>query len=276
VADVDGTLVTPDKVVTSRTRAAVRQVMEANIAFTITSGRPPKGMKALIDDLQLRAPIAAFNGGLFVRPDLSVLRRHVIPREVATTVIDLLTRGGLDVWLYTDEDWYVKSRHAPHVDREAWTVKFNPTIVATFDTVPGSVAKIVGVTDDAGLMARCIEEVRLRSGEQVSAALSQPYYLDVTHPQANKGEVVNTLSTWLRIPLTQIATIGDMPSDVLMFERSGLSIAMANADAEVSRAAMFVTSSNTDEGFALAIERYVLGNAQDFERSLQDACRSQS
>jgi hypothetical protein len=260
VADVDGTLVTPDKVVTSRARAAVRQVMEAHIDFTITSGRPPKGMRALIDDLELRTPIAAFNGGLYVRPDLSVLRRHVIPREVATAVTSILARGGLDVWLYTDEDWYVTSRHGPHVDRESWTVKISPTVTPTFDNVPGSVVKIVGVSDDRALMARSVDEVRRTSGREVSAALSQPYYLDVTHPKANKGEVVSALSEWLEIPTTQIAAIGDMPSDVPMFERSGLSIAMANANADVRRAAMFVTASNTDEGFALAMERFVLGD----------------
>ena len=74
VADVDGTLVTPDKILTPKARAAVRQVIDAGIAFTITSGRPPLGMKMLIDDLQLRDPITAFYGGLFVRPDLSVIR----------------------------------------------------------------------------------------------------------------------------------------------------------------------------------------------------------
>jgi hydroxymethylpyrimidine pyrophosphatase-like HAD family hydrolase len=124
------------------------------------------------------------------------------------------------------------------------------------------------VTPDKIVTPRAHDErgtrrVALRSGQPVSAALSQPYYLDVTHPKANKGEVVSALSEWLGIPTAQIATIGDMPSDVLMFARSGLSIAMANANDEVQRAATFVTSSNTDEGFARAIERFVLGDAPD-------------
>lgn len=277
VADVDGTLVTPDKIVTPRARAAVRAIMEADIAFAVTSGRPPKGMKPLIDDLRLQAPIAAFNGGLFVRPDLSVLSRHVIPRENATSVIDILIRGGLDVWIYTDSDWYVRSRHGPHVDREAWTVKYDPIVTPGFDSVQGSVVKIVGVTDDGELMARCLEEVRRGRGHHVSAALSQPYYMDVTHPRANKGEVISALSLWLGIPTAKIATIGDMPSDVLMFERSGMSIAMGNANAEVQRAARFVTSSNTEEGFARAIERLVLGPHApgcDDQPPVEHECRS--
>ena len=87
---------------------------------------------------------------------------------------------------------------------------------------------------------------------------SQPYYVDVTHPQANKGDVVRFLSARYAIPEEEIATIGDMPNDVLMFAHSGLSIAMGNAHREVQRAARQVTTSNDEEGFANAVERYIL------------------
>jgi hypothetical protein len=255
VADVDGTLVTPEKVLTPRARAAVHALGERGIAFTITSGRPPRGMKMLIDDLGLQQPITAFNGGLFIRPDLAVIRERLIPSDAVPSVIDILTSSGLDVWIYTGTDWRVRSRHAPHVDREAWTVKFSPSVVPTFEGVLDRIVKIVGVSDDPDAMVHCAEELRRSLGRRVSAARSQPYYLDVTHPDANKGEVVSVLSELLDIPMRQIATIGDMPNDVLMFARSGTSIAMANASAEVQRAATFVTSSNTEEGFALAMER---------------------
>jgi Cof subfamily protein (haloacid dehalogenase superfamily) len=258
VADVDGTLVTPDKILTPRARAAVRAIIEAGIGFTITSGRPPLGMKALIGELQLQDPITAFNGGLFVRPDLSVIREHLVPSQVTQSVIDILTKDKLDVWVYGDKDWYVRSRHGPHVDREEWTVKFPPTVVPTFEGLLERVVKIVGVSDDHDAMARCVTEVQQRFGQHVSAALSQPYYLDVTHPEANKGAVISALSALLTIPTTQIATIGDMPNDVLMFKCSGMSIAMGNASPEVQHAATFVTTSNVEEGFALGMERFVL------------------
>jgi Cof subfamily protein (haloacid dehalogenase superfamily) len=258
VADVDGTLVTPDKILTPRARAVVRTIVEAGIAFTITSGRPPLGMKTLIEELQLQDPITAFNGGLVVRPDLSIIHEHLVSSEAAQAVIDMLTKGTLDVWVYGDKEWYVRSRHGPHVDREEWTVKFPPTVVSTYEGLLDRVVKIVGVSDDHEVMARCVTEVQRQLGQHVSAALSQPYYLDVTHPRANKGEVVGALSALLAIPSAQIATIGDMPNDVLMFKQSGLSIAMGNASADVQRAATFVTTSNTEEGFALAMERFVL------------------
>lgn len=101
-------------------------------------------------------------------------------------------------------------------------------------------------------------------GNQVSEVRSQPYYLDITHPNANKGNVVTVLSGVLSIPPARIATIGDMPDDVLMFQKSGLSIAMGNASPEVQRQAQFVTTSNEEKGFAKAIHEYVFRGTGEF------------
>jgi hydroxymethylpyrimidine pyrophosphatase-like HAD family hydrolase len=78
---------------------------------------------------------------------------------------------------------------------------------------------------------------------------------------ANKGVVVERLSHYYSIPLEQIATLGDGLNDVLMFQRSGMSIAMGNATGEVQRQATYVTASNEDEGFAKAVEEFILPRA---------------
>ena len=77
--------------------------------------------------------------------------------------------------------------------------------------------------------------------DQATVALSQPYYLDVTHPLANKGVALLEVAKLLAIPAEEIAVIGDGANDVAMFKRSGLSIAMGNASAQVRKAADFVT-----------------------------------
>src|ERR1017187_8846963 len=147
LADVDGTLVTPDKQLTDRAVAAVRKLGDAGILFAITSGRPPKGMSMLIGPLDITTPIAAFNGGPLVNRDMSV--------------------GG-------------------------------------------------------------------------------------------QGGVARYMSARYGIPPEAIATIGDMPNDVLMFAHSRLSIAMGNARPEVQSVARRVTASNADEGFANAVEKFIL------------------
>jgi hydroxymethylpyrimidine pyrophosphatase-like HAD family hydrolase len=145
------------------------------------------------------------------------------------------------------------------VGREAWTVKFDPEVVASFtDAHLAHAAKVVGISDDLERVAACEKAAQNALGERASAARSQPYYLDVTHPQANKGTVVATLSKLLNILPAQIATMGDMPNDVLMFRQSGFSIAMGNASDEVKAEARAVTDSNENEGFANAVRKLVL------------------
>jgi Cof subfamily protein (haloacid dehalogenase superfamily) len=258
LADVDGTLVTQDKVLTNRAIAAVAKLKQAGILFAITSGRPPRGMSMLIGPLELTTPIAAFNGGVLVRPDMSLIEQRTIPDDVTPSVIEVLGSHGADVWVYRGADWFIRNPQAPHVAREAWTVKFEPTVVESFSSVSDGVAKIVGVSDDYDAVQRAVDAVRERFGDHVSAARSQPYYGDVTHPDANKGSVVRYLSKTYDIPAEEIATIGDQPNDVLMFAHSGLSIAMGNASQEVQKAARRVTTSNEDEGFANAVERFIL------------------
>jgi Cof subfamily protein (haloacid dehalogenase superfamily) len=258
LADVDGTLVTQDKVLTDRAIAAVGKLRQAGILFAITSGRPPRGMSMLIGPLELTTPIAAFNGGVYVHPDMSVIEQRVIPDDVTPPVIELLGTHGVDVWIYRGADWFIRNPQGPHVAREAWTVKFEPTVVESYAPISDGVAKTVGVSDDYDAVQRAVDAVRERFGDHVSAARSQPYYADVTHPDANKGSVARYLSQMYEIPSEQIATIGDQPNDVLMFAHSGLSIAMGNASHEVQRAARRVTLSNQDEGFANAVERFIL------------------
>ncbi|HXW81032.1 MAG TPA: Cof-type HAD-IIB family hydrolase, partial [Acidimicrobiales bacterium] len=241
LADVDGTLVTKDKVLTDPAIAAVRKLKEAGVLFAVTSGRPPRGMSMLMGPLELTTPVAAFNGGLFAHPDMSVLEQRVIPEDITPAVIDLLDSHGVDVWVYREAEWYVRDIKAPHVAREAWTVQFDPTPVSDFKSVSDGVAKIVGVSDDFDRVQKAVDATRHQFGDHVSAARSQPYYADITHPDANKGGVVRYLSQAYDIPPDQMATIGDMPNDVLMFAHSGLSIAMGNASHEVQEAARRVT-----------------------------------
>jgi Cof subfamily protein (haloacid dehalogenase superfamily) len=259
IADVDGTLVTQEKILTQRAIQSVMALRAAGIKFAVTSGRPPRGMAMLIDPLKIDEPLAAFNGGVIIKPDLTtIVRENFLPRAMVEKVIKIILDHKLDVWIYTGHEWYVREVNAPHVAREQWTVKFPPVVVPGFEGLLENIAKVVGVSDDLEAVQRCEKDTQEACGDQASAARSQPYYLDVTHPKANKGEVVLAMSELLNTPVDQIATIGDMPNDVLMFRKSGISIAMGNASPEVQKAATYVTTSNEEEGFAEAMEKFVL------------------
>jgi Cof subfamily protein (haloacid dehalogenase superfamily) len=262
LADVDGTLVTEEKVLTERALKAVSALQSAGIRFAITSGRPPLGMAMLFDALDIETPIAGFNGGLFVERDLTILEQKTVPADVARQAIELMREHGLDTWVYSGNDWLITKIDAPHVAREAWTVKFEPKVVANLAEHLQQAAKIVGVSDDLDKVRRCEAEAQAAFGQRATATRSQPYYLDVTNKNANKGAVVEYLSQHVGVPEREIATIGDHQNDVLMFKRSGFSIAMGNASDEVKAQAAAVTDSYNDEGFAKAMESFILGSAR--------------
>ena len=258
LADVDGTLVPKDKVPTEATKEVVRELRRASVFFAITSGRPPRGMSMLIEPLDLQCAIAGFDGGVFVNPDLSVIESHRLDPATAKQTVKLILDQGLDVWIYTEDEWLIRDKEAPYVARETNTVKFDAKVVASFtDAHLAHAVKITGISCDLGLVAAC-EKAAQKSLDKASAARSQPYYLDVTSPKATKGTVVATLSRLLNIPAAQIATMGDMPNDVSMFRASGFSIAMGNSSDEVKAQANAVTDSNENEGFAKAVRKFVL------------------
>jgi Cof subfamily protein (haloacid dehalogenase superfamily) len=197
-----------------------------------------------------------------VTPDLAILEQKTLPEDVAAKSIELIRAHGLDAWVYRGNDWLISKADAPHVAREAWTVKFDPKVVADVAEKLDQVAKIVGVSDDLERVQRCETDAQVSLGPRATARRSQPYYLDITHKDANKGAVVEFFSRHLKIPTAEIATIGDQPSDVLMFKRSGFSIAMGNASDQVKAEASVSTDSYNDEGFAKAMERFIL-NSRD-------------
>jgi Cof subfamily protein (haloacid dehalogenase superfamily) len=259
LADVDGTLVTKEKLLTGEALAAARELRAAGITLALTSGRPPRGMAMLIEPLELTGPIAGFNGGVFVNPDMSVIESHRLDPAVAREALNLILKSGLDAWVYTEDEWLIRDKDAPHVARETWTVKFDARVVP--ECTEGHLShavKIVGVSDDHDLVAKIETAAQKALGSRASAARSQPYYLDVTSPEANKGEVVRWLAHSMEIEPAEIATIGDMPNDVLMFKAGGLSIAMGNASEDVQAQADAVTETNEADGFAKALRRFIL------------------
>jgi Cof subfamily protein (haloacid dehalogenase superfamily) len=260
ISDVDGTLVTKDKALTQRAIAAVHALKSKGIKFALTSARPPAGMASFVAPLALDTPLAGFNGGMFVNPaNHVVMAQHLIDPNSARRSLEIIRGYGLDPWVFVGSTWLITDRTAPLIALERRTIAVSPTVVREFGAALDQAAKIVGASEDYALVEQCETELRNVLGGLANAVRSQPYYLDVTDTHAHKGAVVAFLSKYLSIPAQDIATIGDMVNDVRMFHVSGMSIAMGNATEDVKREANRVTDSCDDEGFAKAVERFILG-----------------
>jgi hydroxymethylpyrimidine pyrophosphatase-like HAD family hydrolase len=132
VSDVDGTLVTHDKRLTGGARRAVQRLHDAGIGFTITSSRPPVGMRFLIEPLGITLPIGPFNGSSIVDIKLKPIEQHLIPAPAARRGIELLDEFGVDVWLFTNEQWIIRRDDGKYVPHEHNTIQFDPTFAKDF------------------------------------------------------------------------------------------------------------------------------------------------
>jgi Cof subfamily protein (haloacid dehalogenase superfamily) len=254
VSDVDGTLLTKNKILTDGAKAAARKLHAAGIGFTIVSSRPTIGMGFLVEPLAITLPIGAFNGSSIVDSRLKPIEQHLIPPAVAQRSIDVLDAFGVDIWLFSNERWYTRNPEGEYVPHEKLAIKADPTIVADFTPHLQEACKIVGASSDPALLQRCEAAMKEAVGREATAVRSQTYYLDVTPPGHDKGTFVASIAERLGIPAERVATIGDMENDLPMFARSGVSFAMGNAADGIKQRATHVTDSNERDGFAAAME----------------------
>ena len=261
VSDVDGTLLTKDKTLTDGALRAVRRLRDSGIGFTITSSRPALGMRFLIGPLGITLPVGPFNGSSIVDPQLKPIEQNLIPASAAERSLDVLDEFGVDIWLFTNDEWLTRNGDGEYVPHEKRAIRADPTIIKDFTPYLSAACKIVGASSDAALLQRCEAAIKKAVGTQATAVQSQSYYLDVTPPGCDKGTFVQAMAKRQGISTDAVATVGDMQNDLAMFKTSGLSIAMGNATDDVKKLATYVTTSNEDEGFAGAIEMILKDNA---------------
>lgn len=258
VSDIDGTLVPPDKQLTPAAIAAVAELRAAGIPFSVVSSRPPRGMAKVVAALGVTLPYAAFNGANVVEPSGALLRAHRLAPQIAASALQRVVRAGVRPWVFADDAWLVIDPEGPNVGRERNTVGYEPTVIATFDAVIARIDKIVASADDSGLLDRVEADLRAVLAAGANVERSQAYYIDITHPLANKGEAVRTIAAHIGADLARSIVIGDMTNDIAMFRVAGFAIAMGQAPEAVKAEARAVTAANTEDGFAKAVASLVL------------------
>src|SRR5262249_39115156 len=158
----------------------------------------------------------SFNGSSIVDPQMRPIEQHLIPPDIVRRAIELLGQFGVDIWLFTGDQWLARNPDGEYVGHEQLAIKHDPAIVGSFPPYLNSVCKIVGASSNPEHLMRCEAAMQQAVGKEATAARSQTYYLDVTPPGHDKGTFVADMAARLGIPLGEVATIGDMQNDLPM------------------------------------------------------------
>lgn len=254
VSDVDGTIVRHDRMLAPSTIDAAARLREAGIRLALVSSRPPGGLTALRAPLGLDTPQAGFNGALVEDAQGRILAEHTIPEAACREAVARLEAAGLDVWVFAEGEWLLKNERAAYIPREQLSISMGWRVVSDFTPHLGRVHKVMGSSTDFARCAKAASDLAAALGGQAAVLRSQDYYVDVTHPAANKGEAAQLIARALGLPTEEMAAIGDMPNDLPMFEAAGFAIAMGNASAEVRARAQLTVADNDHDGWAEAAE----------------------
>ena len=112
--------------------------------------------------------------------------------------------------------------------------------------------------DEPEALAPMQAELKAVLGDEACIEKSKLRYLEVTHPEANKGSALNFLAEQLGIDRSQVIGIGDNHNDADLVKAAGFGIAMGNAVDELKELADYTSLSNNEEGVLHVLNKFIL------------------
>ncbi|RWS44721.1 HAD family phosphatase [Bacillus mycoides] len=277
--DLDGTLLSGNKMISKENAEAIRNCQEAGHVVAICTGRSIVDIERLLLEVDLECPIIAENGALIYK-DKKMMKRYPIQNMQALEIVEYLEENGLYYQLYTDKGVYVPNYGVESVRSEIENIKKSKenvdlneleTIAAlylehtAFHSAESCkpivemdihVHKLLPFSYDIQKLKRLKE--RFQHNKELAITSSYWHNLEINQYNAQKGNGLYTLAEHLNIPFENTVAIGDGLNDVSMMEKANLSIAMGNAVDEIKAICQYETLSNEEHGVAHALNKYVM------------------
>lgn len=261
VLDLDDTLLREDLTISPRTRSALLRAQERGIRVVLASGRPTGAIWRYARELELPRHggwIVSFNGAVVT--DCATgepVFEQALARDLIHEIHDLACEHDAGILSYVD-DRIVTPRANPWTEVERTLTGMEVVEVPDFKAAIAQDAIKVIVVDEPERLEATAQRLRPRIDGRMNMVISKPFFLEFTSLGIDKAQALGHLARRLDLEPTEVMAVGDSWNDLGMLRWAGLGVCMANGPQAVREAADHVTSSNMDEGVALAVERFVL------------------
>jgi len=260
--DLDGTFLTSARVPHPENIAAVQRAQEAGVQIVFASGRIRPSMLPFIAPLGLERPVVCSNGGHVIGPDGEELAHFGITREIFEIVLEYVRANGVHLNVYTREEMYFLSDSPWGEEYVHRTRTVRPKVTDSAHAASLDVLKVI-LIDEPEAIKHHAQALRKQLPEDAARLTeSEPEYLEVLHPQADKFTGLQLLTEHLGIEQLHTGAIGDFWNDLEMIRWAGVGGAIGNAIPEVREAADFVARRNDEAGVAQFID-WVLANRRE-------------
>ena len=266
--DIDGTLLTPQREITPRTKAAIKAAQDAGIIVTLATARRYYNTRPIADELGLAIPLILYDGGVTIQhPAGTLLQKHLLAANIGQQAVDIMRQYTVQPVAQRLRDMYEETRTGPAEYDNIWVSKYFASF--PYDLIRSPFEQIcTGQPDPLRVVAFTSEEkAHAMSREIAKLACTwnitwsgnyQSAEVAVMPQGCTKASGVAGLALALAIPMEQVMAIGDNNNDIEMIEAVGWGVAMGHAVPALKAVAQAQTTSNTEEGVAQAIERYAL------------------
>lgn len=262
VLDIDGTLLNSQKEITPRTLTALKKIQQMGIRIILASGRPDFGIAPIAEQIELHhygGYIISYNGAQITDAQSGdiVLKKTIDP-ELFIFLDKEAKKNGFDLFTYHEHAIVTDTPENEYIQKEAALNKMDLVKVTNLpESIDFSPCKCMFVGEYEKLITVEYELKRKLNG--VADILpSEPYFLEIVPQYTDKANTLSILLAKLGVKEEEVMAIGDGVRDVNMIQLAGLGIAMGNAQVSVTSCADRITSSNDEDGVAVAIEQYLI------------------
>lgn len=257
--DVDGTLIDETLTIPDRVREAVIQVHERHVTVTLATGRMLKATVPFARELQIEAPLICYQGGLIQAPNAEgPLYRAMMDPRIVRDALAWRAEEGWHAVLYADDALFIAERQYPEnfyrdllgenlhwVDDLASVLEHHEPVKFLFIA-------------DAPEANQIEAAMRRRFGGRMEIVRSHANFVEANPLGVSKGDALQRLADHLGVPQARVMAIGDQGNDVPMLTWAGVGVAMGNASPAAKAAADWVAPPFSEDGAAVAIERFIL------------------
>lgn len=261
VLDIDGTLTNSRKEITSGTRTAIREIMEAGHKVILASGRPTPGMRRYEQELGLEeygGYLLSFNGARIVECRTGeIVYQRLLPLALLTSLYSFARENGCGLVTYLGDQ--VISAFAPdeYVELEARINGMPVRRVDNFlDFVDFDINKCL-MTAEAGKAEKLEKQLQEKYGSVASIYRSEPFFLEIMPKDVDKASSLDRMLAGMGISREDVICCGDGFNDISMIKYAGVGVAMENAQPAVREAADYVTASNDNDGLVEVIDKFI-------------------
>lgn len=271
--DIDGTILTREKQLTDRTKAAIEAAADAGIVVALVTGRPFYGIPDELMSLKGLGYVISSNGAVTTELVKKRIRRSAnLDSETALEIIAVPRVYDLVYAVFTDGIGYTElepfDRHLSMIDNPGIETYIRKSRRITYD-MDKLLRNAENGIENIWLIAHDRDERdelnrQIREKWNVQTVLTGEADIEIGSPLADKGMALTELASALGIVKEEILAIGDSDNDIGMLKAAGKAVAMGNAEKSVKSIAHLVTGSNHEDGAADVIEKLLIGQSEAF------------